>query len=302
VLQHMDLRTSADRLGLVVDVDERLATVNVLLVSPLVEYRTAVDYLLEPAASASRIPFVVECDLRGAVRFVQLGGCVGKCYPSLAAQLDAFGSGALPDDIGLSQSGFGLPARDERDLRWAWKLAELDALNVLTHECEEWLANGAECSKWIDHMLFTDLATASPDLLRDLVGLFDAASEGPVFMPDEALEALYAFMSQCDPDQLRAVEPFTRPGLSPASPSSGSWPSAAWSHQRPDEGDNDSRLAGAIASQVRPAGRCASLITSTRIWAGSQSDDWMPPHIEVGGSSRIEVQFRFVDHENREAA
>ena len=52
-LQHWDPRITSDRLGLIVDVEESLAVARFLLVSPLAEYRTAVDYLLEPADSGS---------------------------------------------------------------------------------------------------------------------------------------------------------------------------------------------------------------------------------------------------------
>jgi len=308
VLQHMDLRTPADRLGLIVDVDEHLATASVLLVSPLVEYRTAVDYLVEPAASASRMPLVVECDLRGAVWFAQLGQRVGMCDAGLAAQLDAVGGGALPDDIGLSQAGFGLPARDKRDQRWAWKLAELDALNVLTHECDERLVDaderlpdGREGLNVVDPMLFTEFAEASPAPLGDLIGLLDLVAEAPVFMPVPALESLDALMSQSSPDVQLALLPLLQAGLSGASLGQIEGPAAEWSYERPGAIGDDA-LAQAIVASASPGSRYASLVTAEKVWAGNEGEGPVPPHIEVSGVSRIQIHLRFIDQEQREAA
>jgi len=275
VLRHWDPRITADRLGLIVDVEESLAVARFLLVSPLTEYRTAVDYLLEPADSGSTMRLIVECDLRGAVWYPsQMGRSVGVCTPGLAAGLDAVGGGALPVDVGLAQSRFGLPARDDRDPRWAWKLSEFDELTSLTHECDEWLFSDERGPGIFDPALLEELAGLSQITqelalsLASLVTEYDAATTGD----RDSLNALFAIMEKVDHDERDALRQWFERELTrmPAA-KAGSLEQVTLEPPPARRTADVSSLPGAIVSRTRETHHCAVVITSPRAWTGKLS-------------------------------
>lgn len=293
VLRHWDPRIAADRLGLIIDVEESLAVVRALLVSPLAEYRTAVDYLLEPADSGSTMRLIVECDLRGAVWYPsQLGRCVGVCEPGLAAGLDAVGGGALPVDVGLAQSRFGLPARDDRDPRWAWKLSEFDALTSLTHECDEWLFSDERGPGIFDPALLEELAglpQLTDDLalsLASLVTQYDAATTGD---PD-SLDALCAIMGKLDPGTQGALRPWLERELTRMPAAKAGSREQVTLEPPPARRKADAKsLPGAIVSRTRTTHRCAVVITSPRAWTGKLSGTLDHAVANVAGEDRRQV-------------
>jgi len=207
VIRHLERDVSVDRLGLIVEVEEETAVVRFLLLSPFSEYRAAADYLLEPADSGSSMRLIVECDLRGAVRYPrQLGACVGACDPDLAAALDAVGGEALPEDVGLAFARFGLPARDESDPRWAWKLSEFDDLERIVHKCEEWLLGDESEPVMFDPAFLRRLAE-SP-VIKDAVvaRLISLANGGATMAGDpDSLESLQLLMNKAKDPTLRSA-------------------------------------------------------------------------------------------------
>jgi hypothetical protein len=293
VLQHRDRGITPDRLGLVVDVDEALAVVRALLVSPLIEYRTAVDYVLEPADSGSTMRLLVECDLRGAVWYPsQLGPCAGVCEPGLAASLDAIGGGALPVDVDLARSRFGLPARDERDPRWAWKLSEFEALSSLTHECDEWLFSDVRGPGVFDPALLVELA-GLPQItqelalsLTSLVSEYDAATTGD---PD-SLDALCAIMGKLDPGTQDALGQWLERELTrmPADKAGSREHATLEPPPARREADLES-LPGAIVSRTRETHGCAIVITSPRAWTGKLSGTLDHAVANVAGEASRQV-------------
>lgn len=207
VIRYLEHDVAADRLGLIVDVEEEIAVVRFLLLSSFTEYRAAADYLLEPADSGSSMRLIVECDLRGAVRYPrQLGACAGVCDPGLATALDAVGGGALPGDVGLAFARFGLPARDKGDPRWAWKLAEFDELTRLTHRCEEWLLGSESEPVLFDPALLHSLAEA-PVITDTVVAKLTSLASGGARMAGDpgSLEALRLLMKRAKDPALRSA-------------------------------------------------------------------------------------------------
>lgn len=291
VLRHRDPRIAAERLGLIVSADEELPVAHVLLVSPLVEYRTAVDFLLEPSKTSAPMPLIAECDLRGSVWFDQLRACVGRCEPSLATQLDAVGAGALPDAVSLEQSGFGLPARDARDPRWAWKLAELDALNMLTHDCDQRMLDGQEWHAFVDPALITWLS--QPGVLTPEMtdALCSTAKAHHAWVTADSLEPLNELIAAADPVMKMALVPLVENALSRLSqPAAALHPEATWVGRSKRSARRDRRLVEEIAQRAARGERCVDLITSPRLWGGKESAGLTPDAVSVAGEARIQVQ------------
>ena len=293
VLQDMDLHRSADRLGLVVAVDERLAVAHALMLSPLLEYRTSVDYVLDGASTGAPMPLIAECDLRGAVWFAQLGSCLGQCEPGLAMRLDEVGGGALPASVGLEQSRFGLPARDDRDPRWSWKLAELEALNALTAECDAWLVDGAEYPCVIDPALMHELAELATTSLTVTQAISSIADVHDAWITEDSLNSLADLLGQVNPDMQHALDRLLNHGITHFDETS----AAADRHvtwvggrERTQVASQSQPLADVIAARAAGAGRCVvGVITSQRSWGGNESPGLTPGAIDVAGDVRVQV-------------
>ena len=292
VIQYLDPNATNDRLGLIVGIEEDLGVVRILLLSPLAEYRAAADYLLEPVDSGSSMRLIVECDLRGAVWYPsQLGGCVGTCDPDFAAALDAVGGGALPEDVGLAQARFGLPARDDRDPRWAWKLAEFDELTSLTHECEESLLSAEPVPSVFDLALLqqlADLSVITPEIAMTLTSFAVDHDTGMTGDP-ESLEALLALMDKVDPGVqavLMAVQERELARLSQEA----RLPLGNLTAGSATSGREASRrtLAAAVVARAGEAHACATVITSRRVWP-TEASGVLSPGVASLASARTQI-------------
>jgi len=302
VLQHMDLQRDADRLGLIVDVDERLAVANVLMLSPLVEYQTSVDYALDQASTGARMPLIAESDLRGAVWFAQLGPSLGHVSPEVAAALDAVGCGASPDETGLGQADFGLPSRDERDTRWGWKLAELDALNVLTSECDEWILDGGACPGIVDPDVFDSLSRSGGDITESTLLLLDLVSHHDAWVTEDSSEQLLQLLADASPDMQAAMGSLVERNLArgadaPEVPSDDvHWVNPALSRE-----NSRWRMARDLALRAGQSNRCVVVLTSHESWKTTPTRG-SHPVLRVGASNSIQVNPVYIDQSAEEVA
>jgi hypothetical protein len=284
----MDLGSDNDRLALVVHSDDRRGVAHVLLVSPLIEYRTAADCLLAPVATGASMPLLAECDLRGAVWYAQLGAVLGAVEPSLAARLDQVGAGDPPGTLDLDMSPFGLPVRDERDTRWAWKLAELTVIQYLANECEEWLLSEEPCSGVVDPALILDLMAAdarSPEVTEQLFSLADAFD---TTVPESSLDSFVTLLAQTDPDTQAALAPLLESSLAILPGASAS--DAVW---RSGEGPDIRRtpqLARIVAQRAVRDERCVVVVTSSSAWGSRGERLPAPAIVEVSGRQRVQVR------------
>ena len=299
VIQHRATDTGVNRIGLIVHADAYPPVVRFLLLSPLLEHRTSADYLLEPDDSTSAMRLIVECDLRGAVWYpTQLGACVGTCAEDFVAALDAVGRGALPEDVGLAQARFGLPARDERDPRWDWKLAEFEDLTSLTHECDEWLMGEADEPVIFDLPLLQELASlgeVTPEVVMALLSFVDeygAELAGDV----DSLEALQALQGRVDPG-LRAV--LLKLQERELGRLSGNLPPAhgelAIGSVAPQPDPSREILAGAVVSRAGETHACVSVVTSSRAWPTDASGALIPAVVTLPG---MRLQLNLIDFDS----
>lgn len=213
VLRPSDL-SIGDRMGLIVGIDDSVGAVSVLLLSPLIEYSTAADFMLEPDDSGFTAPLLVECDLRGSIWATQLGPCVGRLKKALAYNLDMVGAGDSPTERGLELSRFGLPARDERDPRWGWKLQEREALDRLTAGCERRLLSEEPWTVVVAASYFEELASFATLTPEALVGEEEAPDRYDAWMDFESLDALDGVMENADPDMGRLLDVFMNSAVS----------------------------------------------------------------------------------------
>lgn len=98
-----------------------------LLCSPFVEYAAAADYLVKNA-----MPYnvIVESDMPMTVWSWQLDSAPeGRLDESITAKLWA------PEYPKEGLTPAGIPARDSRDPRWNWKLAEFAEVAPLDSDC-----------------------------------------------------------------------------------------------------------------------------------------------------------------------
>ena len=124
-LEPMDHGGSSPHLVLVTDVDRELASASVVALSNDVEMGSDIDRLLPRGVSGLPYDLVVLPDVVGPVWFVQLG-------PALAS---------VAEDV-ADLPPAGIPLRDQKDFRWAWKERRLDQLVALTAECRYQLLDG----------------------------------------------------------------------------------------------------------------------------------------------------------------
>ncbi len=292
VVQHMDLRLSQDRLALIVGIEDDLAVAHVLLVSPLVEYAAALDYRFEPLAAGGLLPLIAECDVRGAVWYAQLGEVIGRCSAGLARKLDRAGRGELPTSLGLDQSRFGLPARDERDPRWTWKLTELDSLLQLTGECDESLLSGHLCPGIVDPALLDHLIDVgkqtmepTPEVTQQL---FSHADKHEALVSGDSLESLEALLEAADPDTRAALSPLVERSL--AALTSERHTTGTWVGPRKRDIREKTRLAKAVAERVPHEDRCVVVLTTEAAWVGREKKRFRPAVVEVDSERRVQVR------------
>ena len=292
VIQHRDVDAGANRMGLIVHVDAYPPVVRFLLLSPLLEARTSSDYVLEPEDSTSAMRLIVESDLRGAVWYpTQLGACVGTCAEELVTALDAVGRGTLPGDVGLAQARFGLPARDERDSRWSWKLAEFEELTSLTHECDEWLMGDADEEVIFDLPLLQEIAelgVVTPEVVMSLLTLIEERGAGLAGDID-SLEALLALQGRVDPGLQAVLLMLQERELGRLSTGSSSPQSEiVVSSVTPLPDRLRGSLAGALASLAGEDHPCASFVTNARAWPTDSSGALIPAVATLSGK-RLQI-------------
>lgn len=118
------------RLLLVLDVDTDAGIASVMMAHTDYEIRTNLDVLVRRDETGLAFDLAVATDLVGPVALGSLGTApVGAVPGDLLDQLrDAVDFGELPYEL---RDRVGMPLRGELDARWAWKIAEGEALDRL---------------------------------------------------------------------------------------------------------------------------------------------------------------------------
>lgn len=136
------------RLGLVLRVDPTAGVAEIAIVHPYVDLATATDGIVPSTASGTPYDVVVQTDLRGMVWTRQLSRPQGRIAEvTLAAVSDLVEHGqAAAGDIRL-----GAPLSGQQDRRWAFKVAEGQALDLLTGACTATLLADHGVLPWQRH-------------------------------------------------------------------------------------------------------------------------------------------------------
>ena len=252
-VSHMDY-SGEDRLALVVAMDSPGGVAEVLLASNLVEQATSTDGVVSHAETGAAFDLLVETDLPGTVWALQLGSLVGTLPGDLTTAITAMSRGADAAAVGLAESRFGLPARDERDPRWQWKLEELAVLRALSGDCTQELLDETIRPSVVDPVAVKQLVgtATSFDSLGALVALSVAAAEVGAVVPlgslaelNETLHDGLAVAAGLGPDLAVVVGAMLQPALR-SEPLSVVGGSARLSRGRRGRRDLDASLASAV--------------------------------------------------------
>jgi hypothetical protein len=127
------------RLVLVVAVDQRYEFSEVLLIHTYREQATSADAVFFPNEVGTHYPIVVETDIRGFVRTVQIGVAVAKLSND---EMDVINAVIAGDGEAVSLDKSGMQISGPADPRWEFKLGEIEALNRLSDNCTSVLLGG----------------------------------------------------------------------------------------------------------------------------------------------------------------
>lgn len=267
VLRDMDFAVDQARLVFVLEHEQETGTALVAQATPEVEYAGEGDFRLSANRGGRLFELLVETDVSGSVWVSQLGSVFATAPQSVASALLAVSNGAHPHEVDLPIWRFGLPVRERKDARWAWKHQELDAFNVLAHECIEWLAEGALMPSFVDpeavRMSFD--AASTPD--QPPIDMIEAIASGKESVPPDMLEDLLGLVDSVGPDIQIALQPLIDASLALASSqrSAHSEP-AAWGPREYQEGAPRERLGGSLAAAAGDVLRCIRLTTLGSLW------------------------------------
>jgi hypothetical protein len=278
----------------------------VLLATNLVENATATDVLVPRGESGAAFDLLVETDLPGMVWSLQLGAVIATLPSDLTAATTAMSRGADGAAAGLTASRFGLPARDERDPRWQWKLDELAEMRALSGDCSRQLLDERARPTVVDPVAVKELvATAmSFESLDALVAISVAVDEAGAVVPRDSLtelsEALYDSLTAVaglGPDLAAVVGDMLQPGLRSESLSAMSG-SARLSRGRRGKGDLDASLAGAVRAIAGEEGTYVEVLTDSAVWRGVGRSGWSAPHVMSSNGQRFPVKLRMIREES----
>jgi len=267
LLRDMDYLVDDARLALVLDRDASTGTAFVAIVSSELDFAGEGDYR---ASSSSEMPggFLVETDVAGSVWELQLGAVFASVPPALAGALLRVSEGAGPGEAGLDHWRFGLPVRDRHDPRWDWKREELRTLNVLAHECMEWLVDDGELPTFVDPEALArglDEESQSDEARIDMI---EAVASGKERVPLDMLEDLLDVFDAASPQVQTALTPLvdaTLAMMSGARPLSAD-ARAVWDFAGAPESGMRTRLGSSLAVAAGEVVRCLRLTTAESSW------------------------------------
>jgi len=273
----MDRGMVEPRLVYVGDVDDTHGIVHAALLTNETEMATDEDVLTP--ASLTQLPFdtLVEIDIVGSLWSAQLGKRVGRATPPLTK---AIGRVMQGDWTAIAPTWRGMPVRGQRDVRWAFKERELDAIHALSRDCARWLAEGPqEGSHLLDPALLVLRANDDEiSLLRQVLAVADQ-SQTRARLPWPALEALVAsglftadaYSQTLGPDAWNALELLRANWLVHApDPIDRNEPVHLRFHPHRNDADPavDVAFRFAISTEISRGARNMTLLTSYRHWIG----------------------------------
>ena len=262
----------AQRLVLVLGVDERREFAEIMFVHPYTELATGTDLVVPTERSSVAYQVVVETDVRGVIWSTQLGPLIGVLERTA---LEAVGAVALGEHPAQPDLVSGLPLRGRFDRRWDFKAAEGSALRILAAECTASLLGGQDPLQLDVGVLAPALLATCGDPESAMLKLMDIISKGDVvfdFNDVQLLNDIGALrvanwtdvFGDIGHDFFMSVQPLAERALSmgPAASDPSDETTSAWAEERKAEAGKFRPRFGCTfvsAAYVRAADRQSSL-------------------------------------------
>ena len=291
--------TDEHRLVVVLAVDRLSGIVDVCLVSSETDYAAANDVLVGREETGADFDLLVETDLPGSLWVHQLDVPVGEVPAGLTEALCTACRGAGPQSAGISASRSGLPARDDRDPRWGWKLGELAVLRSLAEDCTRELLTDSRRPALLDTAAVRRLVTNldSYDSLSSLAELSEAADEARAFVPLDSVERLVEQMSgmhsmaSFGPDVATVVDDLLLRRAMRAGHAGAASADAVLSAQRRGQEAFDADLARAAAALAGGEIGLVDLLTDLDEWPESEDEGWTAPYVQTAEGHLVSLRF-----------
>ncbi len=173
------------RICLVLRVDSKAEVAEVMLAHTYPELATSHDLVLRAKATGLPYAVVLQTDVRGLVWLTQVDRLVGTLCDEALHQLNDVAQGEL-----LGEAETGVQLAGAMDHRWAFKVAEGEAMAMLAADCTDARIDGE--SPWqIDPGLFSvELLMEAADLEALAIDLMHALSTRKVELDLDDLETL----------------------------------------------------------------------------------------------------------------